>query len=84
MPVDPKTPPAVRELVRQAHRDANRAMRQELTQAFVAETSDEVLGWTFQALHDPNRAGIVPVALSQLKGRFTIMNSQPEKYVTDP
>lgn len=84
MPVDPKMPEAVRAMVAQAHRDANRAMRDELTKPFVAEASDEVLGWTFQALHDPNRSGIVPVALTQLKGRFPIMNTDPVRYVDDP
>lgn len=83
-PVDPHTPAAVRALVRQAHRDANRAVREELTQAFVVETATEVLGWTYQALHDPARAGIVPVALGPLKGRFLIAGTQPERFVTDP
>jgi hypothetical protein len=84
MPVDRKMPEAVRAMVAQAHRDANRAMRDELTKPFVAEASDEVLGWTYQALHDPNRAGIVPVALAPLKGRFPIMNTDPVRYVDDP
>ena len=83
-PVDPKMPEAVKAMVRQAHIDANRAMRDELTKPFTAEASDEVLTWTYQALHDPERAGIVPTALAQLKGRFPIMNTDPVRYVADP
>jgi hypothetical protein len=55
---------------------ANYELGQAAIQAF-AEPSGEILSWTYQALHDPARAGIVPVALAQVRTKGKVMTISP-------
>lgn len=61
----------------------NNLMKQAEVQVF-NDPSPELLSWTFQALRDPTRAGIVPVAFVQLKGKFPPANSGRKDFIVDP
>jgi len=69
MPVDRHVPAQLKASMQQIRSDDNAAMRQSLTQAFYVGSSNEILDWTYQGLRDPARAGIVPVAMSQVGGQ---------------
>ncbi len=45
---------------------ANPALRRAMTQDYFTGRSDEILRWTYEALHNATRAGIVPVALAEI------------------
>jgi hypothetical protein len=49
-----------------ARNHANQALRVALVQAF-GEPANEILSWTYEALHNPARAGMVPVALTRVR-----------------
>ena len=49
-----------------------------------SEPAGEVLGWTFQALHSPERAGIVPVTLTMLSGKFPRTNPRGAAPLENP
>jgi hypothetical protein len=49
------------------------------------QPTDEILAWTFKAMHDPARAGLVPVALSEvsLKNETTLKTDKYEALIFD-
>jgi hypothetical protein len=59
-----------------AYDTANRALRVAMVQAF-AEPSTEILSWTYDAMHNSARAGIVPVALAQVHVEGSIAMISP-------
>jgi hypothetical protein len=49
-----------------------------------SEPAPEVLSWTYQALHSPERAGVVPVTLTLLSGKFPRTNPRGAAPIENP
>ena len=49
-----------------------------------SEPAGEVLSWTYQVLHSPERAGLVPVALTLLGGKFERVNPRGAAPIENP